>query len=77
VGGSDIVGIVVHIVLLWQGAILGEMWCTWCYCGREQYCGNCGAHGVIEGWSNMGGIAVHMVLLWEGAILGEMWCTWC
>jgi hypothetical protein len=28
VGGRIIVGIVVHTVLLWEGALLWELWCT-------------------------------------------------
>jgi hypothetical protein len=61
--------------LMWEGAILGELWCTWCYCGREQFWGNCGAHGATVGGSNFGGIVVHNVLLLQGAILGELLCT--
>jgi hypothetical protein len=45
----------VHVLLMWEGSILGELWCTCCYCRREQ----------------IGGFEVHMVLLWEGPILGE------
>jgi hypothetical protein len=58
---------VVKKVLLWEGAILGELWCTCCYCRREQYCGKCNEHGVNLGGCNIMGIVI-MVLLWEGAI---------
>jgi hypothetical protein len=74
VGVSDIGGIVVHKVLLWEVAILGQLWCTCCCCGREHNWGNCGAYDVIVGGSDIGGIVLNMVLLWEGAILRELWC---
>jgi hypothetical protein len=51
-------GVVVHMVLLWEGAI---------------FWGNCGAHGVIVVGSIIGGIVVKMILLWQGALLGELW----
>jgi uncharacterized membrane protein YeaQ/YmgE (transglycosylase-associated protein family) len=87
VGGRIIVGIVLHMVLLWEGALLWELCCTYCYCGRELYWGivvhmvllcvgtfwgNCAELGVIVGGSKIGGIALNMLLLWEGAILGKM-----
>jgi hypothetical protein len=62
---------VVNMVLLLEGALLGELWSTSCYCGREQYLGNCGEHVVILGGCIILGIVI-MVLLWEGAILGEL-----
>jgi hypothetical protein len=74
VGGSDNGGIVAHM-LLWEGAKLGELWCTCCYCGKEQYLRNCGAYGVSVGGRKFGGNALHILLLWKGAILGELWCT--
>jgi hypothetical protein len=77
VGRINIGGIVVHMLLQWEGTILGELWCTWCYSGREQYWGDCGAHRVTVGRSNIVGIVVHMILLWELAILVELWCTPC
>jgi hypothetical protein len=51
---------------------LGDLRCTWCYCGRDRYWGNFDEHGVIVGGSIIGRILVHMVLLWEEAILGEL-----
>jgi hypothetical protein len=41
------VGTVVHMVLLCAGALLGEVWCIWCYCDG----------------SNIGGIVFYMLLL--------------
>jgi hypothetical protein len=61
VGGSVIWGIVVHFVLLLEGANLGEFLCKF----------------FNVGGSNIGGIVVHMVLLWEGAISGGLWCILC
>jgi hypothetical protein len=66
------------MVLLWEGAILGncgancvivgwsnigEIVVNMCYCRRENYWGNNFEHGVIVGGSKIGGIVVNKVLL--------------
>jgi hypothetical protein len=70
VGGNNIGGIVLYMVLLWEGSILGGLWCILCYCYREQFWVNCCAHDVTVGGSNILGIVVHIVLLLEGANFG-------
>jgi hypothetical protein len=73
VGGGNIGEIVVHMVLLWEVATGGELLYKWCYFGREQYLGNCGAYVESVGGSNIGGNVEHMVLLWLELLMGELW----
>jgi hypothetical protein len=72
VGGSNIGVIVVQMILMREGTLLGELWFTFYYCGREQYWGTFGAPGVSVGVSDVAGNVVHVVLLWQGEILGEL-----